>query len=100
MDVLIRKTRPYDNSQFERRMLQTLSREPEMDAYVASPEDMILAKLEWYRLGGEVSDQQWNDVRNIIDVQADRLDWAYLREWAVKLQLSDLLERIERQPGN
>jgi len=94
VDIFIRRQRPYDSSQFERRVSQMLSLEPEMAAYIASPEDTILAKLEWYRLGGEISNRQWQDVRNIIEVQADRLDWAYLRHWAAQLNLSDLLERV------
>ena len=97
VDIFIRRQRAYDRSQFERRISQTLSLDPEMAAYIASPEDTILAKLEWYRQGGEVSDRQWRDVRNVIDVQADRLDWAYLRQWAAQLDLSDLLERVRNE---
>ena len=95
VDVFIRRARPYDHNQFERRVSQILSTEPETTAYIASPEDTILAKLEWYRQGGEISDRQWQDVLNIIDVQENRLDWAYLRQWASQLKLSDLLERAE-----
>ena len=97
VDVFIRKARPYDHNQFDRRVSQILSTEPETTAYVASPEDTILAKLEWYRQGGEISDRQWQDVLNIIDVQENRLDWTYLRQWASQLKLSDLLERAESE---
>ena len=93
VDIFIRKTRPFDQSQFDRRERQSLATEPERFAYVASAEDMILAKLEWYRLGGENSDRQWRDVQNIINVQAGRLDEAYLKQWAVQLGVLDLLER-------
>jgi len=58
---------------------------------VASPEDTILAKLAWFRKGGEVSDRQWHDVLGVIHVQAGRLDSAYLREWAAHLGVADLL---------
>jgi hypothetical protein len=54
---------------------------------------MVLAKLEWYRLGGDVSERQWRDVQNILKVQGDRLDKAYLRKWADQLGVLDLLER-------
>ncbi len=60
---------------------------------VASPEDVILSKLAWYRRGREVSEQQWNDVLGVIAVQDERLDLAYMREWAGYLHISDLLEQ-------
>jgi hypothetical protein len=61
---------------------------------VISPEDTILVKLSWYRDGGESSERQWNDLRNIIRVQGDRLDQGYLHEWSRELGVSDLLGRL------
>jgi hypothetical protein len=58
---------------------------------VASAEDTILAKLVWFRKGGEVSDQQWHDVLGMMRVQAGRLDLDYLGKWAKELGVSDLL---------
>jgi hypothetical protein len=59
----------------------------------ASPEDILLHKLVWYRLGDHVSDRQWGDIVGVIQVQADTLDLAYLRSWAPALGVSDLLVR-------
>ncbi len=61
----------------------------------ASPEDVVLHKLVWYRLGNEVSERQWRDVLGVLEVQGDRLDWPYLREWADTLGVADLLQRAE-----
>ncbi len=55
--------------------------------------DIVLAKLEWYRLGGEVSDRQWQDVIGVLAVQAEGLDLDYLRRWAEQLGVRNLLER-------
>ena len=63
-------------------------------AYFASAEDMILVKLVWYRMGGEVSTRQWKDVIGIVKVQADRLDHGYLEKWAEVLEISDLLKQV------
>lgn len=93
VDVFVRKQRPFDQVQFERRVAQVVATDPERTAYVASPEDIVLAKLEWFRLGGEVSDRQWRDVLGVLKVQGERLDLAYLRRWAAVLEVSDLLER-------
>ena len=49
--------------------------------------------LEWYRLGGQVSVRQWRDALGVLGVQGERLDVAYMRNMAVELGVSDLLER-------
>jgi len=51
VDIFPSKGRVLDRSQFERRTAYALSDESSQKAYIASPEDNILSKLEWYRLG-------------------------------------------------
>jgi hypothetical protein len=93
VDVFIPKPRPFDQMQLERRALAAITIDPERSLYVTSPEDVILSKLEWYRMGGEVSERQWRDVLGILKIQAGNLDLSYLRQWAKELNVSDLLER-------
>jgi hypothetical protein len=59
---------------------------------VATAEDILLAKLRWYRDGGEVSDRQWNDITGLIATNA-ALDFDYTRTWAARLRVEDLLDR-------
>ena len=71
--------------------------EPQADLFVASPEDMVLQKLMWYRDGGGVSDRQWGDVLGVIKTQGNRLDLAYLHLWAGRKAISELLDRALAQ---
>jgi hypothetical protein len=90
VDVFIRKDTPYAIAAFSRRQRQTIPGTSE-SIDVISPEDIILHKLEWYRIGGEASDRQWDDVLGVLRVQGDRLDGAYLERWAEELKVADLL---------
>jgi hypothetical protein len=61
--------------------------------YFATPEDIVLQKLSWYRKGGEISERQWTDVIGILKVQRGRFDDTYARHWATRIGIADLLER-------
>lgn len=97
VDVFIAKPRRFDQMQFQRRRLEVVAIEPESRAYVATAEDIVLSKLEWYRQGGETSEQQWRDILGVLKIQAGRLDLGYLRELAAELSVADLLERALRE---
>ena len=93
VDVFIPRPRPFLQSQLARAQKQTFTFEKEVSAKFASPEDTILSKLEWYRMGGEVSERQWRDILGVLKTRAGELDLDYLRKWANELKVSDLLER-------
>jgi hypothetical protein len=59
---------------------------------VASAEDTVLSKLRWYKMGGMVSDRQWSDILGVAS-RVD-LDWSHLREWAPRIGVPELLERV------
>lgn len=64
----------------------------------ASPEDTLLHKLIWYKLGNQISDRQWSDILGVLKVQGDVLDQAYLDRWAPLLDVYDLLVRARKGP--
>lgn len=97
VDVFIDKQRPYDRAAWERIQLAAPFDASEHQFPLASPEDVILAKLEWFMLSP--SERQWLDVRGVMKVQASDLDLPYLRRWAIELNVSDLLERALREAG-
>jgi hypothetical protein len=66
---------------------------------IASAEDIILEKLDWYRLGGGVSERQWDDVLGVLKVRGPALDRAYLARWSSVRGLEDLLARAYEDAG-
>jgi hypothetical protein len=60
---------------------------------LASAEDIVIAKLDWFRRGGEVSDRQWSDILGVLKVQSQNLDFEYLKRWADQKELGALLNR-------
>jgi hypothetical protein len=97
VDVFIPRPRPFQQSQIARAQRQTFDLESETSANFASPEDTILSKLEWYRMGGEVSDRQWRDILGVLKTRSGELDLIYLRKWAQELKVTDLLERALKE---
>ena len=58
-----------------------------------TPEDILLAKLHWFRAGGEVSEVQWRDVQGIVRACGPTLDLGYLEQSAAKLGLLALMRK-------
>jgi hypothetical protein len=80
-------------SELERADITNLSVQGgQVQCRVASAEDMILAKLRWYRDGGETSERQWSDITDML-VTNPHLDFGYLAKWAKELGVTGLLER-------
>jgi len=98
VDLFIAGGSPMDRQQMDRRQRVQVSTDPDGWLYVYRPEDILLQKLRWYRMGNEVSDRQWRDILGIILVQGDRLDRAYLHDGAETLGISDLLQRALSEP--
>jgi hypothetical protein len=97
VDVFIEKRRPFDRSVLDRRTPHGFTTDPADVLDIVTAEDSILLKLEWYRIGGEISDRQWNDILGVIRTQRDRLDAAYLDHWAAEIGVKDLLDRARQQ---
>jgi hypothetical protein len=97
VDVFITHKDPFQQSELSRAQKQIIQTEPEISAFFASPEDTVLAKLEWFRKGGEVSERQWRDVIGILKIRAGILDLEYLRKWASELNVIDLLEKALKE---
>ncbi len=99
VDIFMLKQTPYDTESFDRRRKNMLDKEQGLEFYLASAEDIILIKLEWFRMGDEVSEKQWNDVLGVLKVQNKALDMGYLRHWAAEVNLTELFEQALEDAG-
>jgi hypothetical protein len=70
----------------------------EAPAPFVTPEDILVAKLHWFRLGGEVSEVQWRDIQGIVRNRGASLDRQYLVQGAEKPGIVALLERADTSP--
>lgn len=67
------------------------------DLPVLGPEDVILQKLRWFKIGGEASDRQWRDIQSVLEANSNELDDAYLDATAMATGLFPLLQRARAE---
>ncbi len=93
-DFFSRRRDAWGQEEWSRRTRKRIESEHiNREIVYASPEGMILQKLLWYRMGGEISSQQWRDIEKMLKAQEPTLDKAYLKKWAAAINVMDLLER-------
>jgi hypothetical protein len=81
-------------AQLDRAEVRRLRLEGASPCRVTTAEDILLAKLCWFREGGERSDHQWRDIVGILTTNQS-MDSVYLDHWAVRLRVTDLLEKAQ-----
>ena len=87
-DLIVRKHRAFSETEFARRTRHDVMG---VSTYVASVEDVIVAKLEWAKAGG--SERQLEDVRELVRLERARLDRSYVEQWIERLGLREEWER-------
>ena len=97
VDVFVRKDDPFETSVMARRRTGEVGESDSSPLVWVSPEDVILLKLRWYRLGNEISDRQWSDILGVMRTQRGTLDEDYMSHWAEAIGVADLLERARSE---
>lgn len=98
VDIFVSRGRRFDVSSLARSTVHRLGTEEHgLDVPVASVEDILLAKLDWYRAGNEASERQWDDVSRLYKLNRDNLDWTYLETTAEEIGVTALLDRLRDQ---
>jgi hypothetical protein len=82
---------PHDRERFARRRAVTLFGR---ETYVPTPEDVIITKLRWSLHGRRRKDVE--DIKSVIMVQGDRLDWNYIEPWCDQHGTRERLDEIRR----
>ena len=94
VDVFVSRQRPFDITAMNRATPAILGDGQVLEIPIATPEDSIISKLEWYRKGNETSERQWDDVTRLLKLLGDSADLDYLRSSAQSVGVQDLLERL------
>jgi hypothetical protein len=95
IDLIFRKSTAFGQEEFRRRRKIELHG---LQVFVASPEDIIIAKLDWAKLGA--SHRQLEDVAAVLRVQGQALDMAYLQKWISELGLCVEWDRARGMAGS
>ena len=93
VDFMVAGSDAFNRSRFAR--VRRIEIRPGMVVSFASPEDVILRKLQYYKSGG--SEKHLGDIQGMLRVTGDELDRTYLHEWArilgVEREWSDMESR-------
>jgi hypothetical protein len=95
VDLIIRKQREFSRTEFMRRRPHVIAG---LRVYVATAEDILIAKLEWAKLGE--SERQIEDAAGIIRRQGNELDRAYVEQWVSALGLTAQWEKALARAGS
>ncbi len=92
-----------DFTQSEKSRVRRITSEREYSVWFASPEDVLLNKLIYYQLSDGVSQKHLRDIAGMIKLQGDKLDRAYISEWAAKLGVASewrsICDRLTERSG-
>jgi len=99
VDVFVPRATAYAEIEMERRQSHVIDPTTGESMAFSTAEDTLLAKLQRYRQGNEVSERQWRDVLGILRIAGQSLDRNYLSLWAGELGIADLLDRALSEAG-
>jgi len=94
-DVMIPNQSAFNESRFDRA--RRVHSEPDLEVTFASPEDVIIKKMEYYREGG--SEKHLRDIAGVLKFGRASVDRAYIERWADRLELRQIWDSILAKSG-
>lgn len=92
VDIFVRRDE-FSKNELERKLAEKILPDSDAIVYIATAEDTVIAKLDWFRKGRETSERQWSDVLGVLKIQRGRLDYEYMQQWSERLGVADLLNK-------
>jgi hypothetical protein len=89
VELFLLSDEPHDQERFRRRQRRAFLTG---SAYLPSPEDVVIQKLKWFQRSRRAKDV--DDARNVLAVQAGRLDLDYIRRWCDRHATRSLFEEL------
>lgn len=94
VDLIIRKSRAFSRTEFERRSAVDLFG---LQLFIASAEDVLLSKLEWAKAGQSM--RQLEDCADVLRARWEELDRDYLQQWVSQLGLAEQFQNAQKLAG-
>jgi len=95
IEIFLLNNHPFDRSRFTRRRREPVL--PDVNAWLPTPEDVIVQKLRWVALSRRAKD--FEDACNVMAVQGSALDWDYIVKWCAELDAAEVLEEARQKTG-
>lgn len=86
IDIIIPGSGDHDRQRFARRV--RVRPAPDFEAFLTSPEDLIIKKMKYYEEGG--SEKHLRDIAGMLKISRDRIDKGYISDWANRMGLADI----------
>jgi hypothetical protein len=93
VDIIIQRDTPFDRSRFGR--IRRIPPAESYEANFASPEDVIIKKMEYYREGG--SEKHLRDITGMLKISGNEIDRNYISEWAARMDLIEIWDAVQRR---
>lgn len=90
IDVVIRDKSAFNDSRFSR--IRRIKPGESYEANFASPEDIIIMKMRYFKEGG--SDKHLRDIAGILKISGAEIDRQYIYGWAKKMDLSEIWDLV------
>jgi hypothetical protein len=93
IDIILTKETEFSRTEFPRRRRSAVF--PDQEGSFASPEDVIIKKMDFYRESGH--EKHLRDITGILKISGDVIDWDYISQWADRLGLTEIWAAVRRR---